>query len=94
MPKTRPALLVALVGLALLLAACQDPPPTFTFAGVTTTDGTEHPLTLTYQERGERLIGEYRVGAIPGRFTGTRTENTITADLIRPPTAPTPSRAP
>lgn len=81
--RTAPFLTV--IGLALLLAACQDPPPTFTYEGITITGGVEQPLTLTYEQRGDRLTGEYQIRAAKGAFRGAINANTITADLTPSP---------
>ena len=77
--------LLTLIGLALLLAACQDPPPTFTYQGTTTTAGAAQPLTLTFEHRGERLSGEYQIRAAKGTFRGTLEGDTVTADLTPSP---------
>lgn len=81
----RTAPLLTLIGLALLLAACQVPPPTFTYQGTTTTAGAAQPLTLTFEQRGERLLGEYQVRAAKGTFRGTLEGDTVTADLAPSP---------
>ncbi len=77
-----PTLLPAIVGLSLLLAACQQPPPRLAFAGTTTTKGIEQPLLLQFEQRGERLYGEYTVRAAAGTFRGTLQDTTLTAELI------------
>ncbi len=81
----RTAAILTLIGIALLLAACQDPPPTFTFEGASTVGGVEQPLTLTYQQRGQRLTGEYRLRATKGAFHGTLAGNQVTAALTPSP---------
>lgn len=85
MLKNRPLLLAVLLGLTLLLAACQDPPPTFAFEGTTTAEGIVQPLTLTVQRRGERLAGEYQVRAAKGRFNGQVAGESVTAELTPAP---------
>lgn len=77
--------ILTLVLLALLLAACQDPPPTFTYEGTTSAGGVEQPLTLTYEQRGDRLAGEYRIRAVTGTFRGAIAGEAITADLTPSP---------
>lgn len=81
----RTILTLALSTLALVLVACQDPPPTFTYEGTTSIAGVEQPLTLTYEQRGERLTGEYQIRATKGSFRGALDGNTITADLTPSP---------
>lgn len=78
--------ILTLVLLTLLLAACQDPPPTFTYEGTTSAGGVEQPLTLTYEQRGDRLTGEYQIRAATGTFRGTLDGDTIAADLTPSPT--------
>ncbi len=85
MLKIRPQPLVVLLGLTLLLAACQDPPPVLEYEGVTVTDGVEQPLTLAVQRRGDRLVGEYRIRAVAGAFRGQAAGEAVTADLIPAP---------
>lgn len=79
MKRTRTVL--TLVGLALLLAACQDPAPGFTFKGTTTAAGVEQPLTLDYEQRGHRLTGAYHVRAVTGTFRGTLVDSIVAAEL-------------
>ena len=81
--RTIPILIIVL--LTLLLAACQDPPPTFTYEGITITGGVEQPLSLTYEQRGERLTGEYQIRAAKGTFRGAIDADTITDDLTPSP---------
>ncbi len=78
----RPTLLPAIVGLSLILSACHQPPPKLAFAGTTTTEGTEQPLLLELEQRGEWLHGEYTVRAAVGLFRGTLQNTTVTAELI------------
>lgn len=73
--------ILTFAGLALLLSACQDAPPRFTFAGTTTAAGVEQPLTLTFEQRGKHLSGEYLVLAAKGTFQGTLENTTLTAEL-------------
>lgn len=80
MKRTAP--LLTLISLVLLLAACQPPPPTYTFEGITSSGGVEQPLTLAYEQRGDRLTGEYRVRAAKGVFRGTLSGTRVTADLM------------
>jgi len=77
--------ILTLVLLTLLLAACQDPPPTLTYEGTTSAGGVEQPLTLTYEQRGDRLTGEYQIRAATGAFRGVLDGDTITADLTPSP---------
>ena len=83
MNRTVPIL--TLIGLMLLLAACQTPAPNLTYEGTTTIGGVAQPLTLTYQQSGQLLTGEYRVRFAAGTFNGTLTGNTVTADLTPGP---------
>lgn len=82
----KPLASILLIAIALLLAACQEPPSTFTFEGATTAGGVEQPLTLTYEQRGNRLTGEYQIRAAKGAFRGTLDGNTVTAELTPSPT--------
>jgi hypothetical protein len=81
--RTAPTL--TLIGLALLLAACQTPAPSLTYEGTTTIGGVAQPLTLTYQQNGQLLTGQYVVRAAAGSFDGTLTGDLITADLTPGP---------
>lgn len=81
----RPTAFLTLVVLALLLAACQDPAPTSVFEGTTTTAGIEQPLSLRYDQHGDRLVGAYQVRAATGVFRGVLNGITVTADLTPSP---------
>src|SRR5690606_18481856 len=70
-----------LLGLVLLLAACQDPAPQLSFTGTSTIDGVDHDLQLEVERLGERLIGAYTVGVSGGSFNGTVLGSTVTAEL-------------
>lgn len=81
----RPAIPCLILALALLLAACQEPAPSYTYAGISLTDGVERDLTLTFERRGDRLTGEYVVDAARGSFIGTAADTTVTAELTPSP---------
>lgn len=70
-----------LAGLVLVLAACQDPAPRLTFEGVSTSAGVESPLGLSIERHGDRLSGEYTVGAASGSFAGNVVGTAVTAEL-------------
>lgn len=70
-----------LLGLVLLLAACQDPAPRMSFTGTSTIDGVDRDLRLEVERLDERLIGEYTVGVSGGSFSGTVLGSAVTAVL-------------
>lgn len=82
MKRTAPLLALAFL---LLLTACQDSPPGFSYQGITTTDGVDQPLTLKYEQRADRLTGEYQVRNARGDFRGTLNNNLIRAELTPSP---------
>lgn len=84
--KTRQRSLPPLfVGLAILLVACQAPPPTISYEGTSTVGGLEQPLTLAVTRHGDRLVGEYRVRAAVGKLAGTLNGADLTATLTPAP---------
>ncbi|HET9026537.1 MAG TPA: hypothetical protein VFN07_03315 [Trueperaceae bacterium] len=72
---------IVVAGMAVLLSACQEPPPAYSFEGITTSSGVELPLALSFERRGERLTGEYRVLNAVGVFSGVISGEVIIADL-------------
>lgn len=78
---TRTTSILVLIGLALFLAACQEPLPAFTYEGTSTIEGVDHPLILVYEQRGDVLSGEYQVGVVKGTFHGSLDGNAVAADL-------------
>lgn len=82
----RAVITMTIVSLGLVLAACQEPAPRHTYAGVSLAGGVEYDLTLTFERRGDRLTGEYTVDAAHGAFRGALDGATITADLTPSPT--------
>lgn len=79
MKRTTP--IITIIALVLLLAACQDPLPNATYEGTTTIEGEDHPLTLTVQQHGERLTGDYYVLNAHGAFNGAVDGTIVTAEL-------------
>ena len=82
----RAAIAMAAIALTVVLAACQPSVPTVTYFGVSRTGAVEHDLTLTFERRGERLIGAYTVDVVRGIFDGTATAVAVTAVLTPSPT--------
>lgn len=73
--------LLAVVGMALVLAACQDPAPRLDFVGTSQVDGVERELSLTLERHEDRLTGEYFVAEARGTFNGIVLQSAVEAEL-------------